>query len=178
MDYDEYQKRVLDRASHRWHNERVPLHDFRKILENFIIWGNKLDAIKKGLMYDREPEPGTFSHQHPLSTVPTIPERDQRIFHAMIGVATEGVEMMEAAFEHFFGGVHFDRVNLQEEFGDVEWYRAFGLSELRQTHEENIEQNDRKLELRYKGRQFTEQAANERDLDAERKANYRSTTAS
>lgn len=180
MDYATYQQRVLARASHCWYNEKLDIEDLQEALKEFIESGNRLDRVKKALMYGRDFQYIEGQENIPVQAPCPIPnERDQRLIHAMLGVATEGVEMMEAVQRFFFGdtdyegvkcvdSVPFDEVNLQEEFGDTEWYRAFGLSELNQTHEENIRQNDDKLEKRY-GSTFTEEAANNRNLNTERK---------
>jgi len=46
---------------------------------------------------------------------------DPRIFHAVLGAATESVELLEALE---FNGKEMDLVNLGEEFGDLNWYQA------------------------------------------------------
>lgn len=175
MDELVYRDRVLARASHHWHNTLVDIDDLREILVNFIEWGNRLDRVKKALMYGRAFEWDTDSPGMPVeSCVPELPEDYQRLIHAMLGIATEGVEMMEAVQQLFFlvdatrPGT-FDITNLQEEFGDANWYYTFGLASLGQTAAENRAQNDAKLEARFGGTVFTEEAANERDLERERK---------
>lgn len=167
MRYEEYQRRVISRASHRWHSEKLCIADLGDVLSDFIEAGNRLDKVKKALMYGRDFTVNgiTLPVEHPI---PTPIERDQRLLHAMLGVATEGVEMMEAAFAYFFESKPLDLVNLQEEFGDAEWYRAFALVDLGQSHEDNIAQNDAKLEKRF-GSTFSEEKANNRDLETERK---------
>lgn len=170
MDYETYQARVLGRASHRWHNERIPLPMLAIILREFIKWGNELDAVKKSLMYDRPFMGSTAGVTSDTEFMPRPSEQNQRLIHAMLGIATEGVEMMEAVQEFIFGTGEpgFDLVNLQEEFGDTEWYRALGLDALGQTDEENRDQNDAKLEARYGGT-FSEDKANNVDRAQERK---------
>lgn len=167
---EEYTKRVLARASHRWYADKLDIEDFFEVLDEFIDAGNRLDRVKKALMYGRDYTYLADGRVHKVDeATPIIPERDQRICHAILGIATEGVELVEAMRDYFQKDKPFDDVNLQEEAGDVAWYRAFLLSELNQTHIENIEQNDCKLERRY-GKTFTENAANVRNLEAERKA--------
>jgi len=172
MDYATYQQRVLARASHRWHNELVNFETFMAVIEDFIEAGNRLDMLKKSLMYGRDcPDLNAAlglraDDQTPLPSQEELGEEVCRIFHACIGSATEGVEMMEH-MRDIFEGKPVDHVNLQEEFGDAEWYRAFGLSVLGQTDEQNRDQNDAKLTARF-GDTFTEEAANNRDLAGER----------
>lgn len=55
-----------------------------------------------------------------------------------------------------------------EECGDLLWYMAIMLDAIGVSFEHVMEANDRKLELRYRDK-FTNDAANNRDLDAERK---------
>lgn len=178
MNYEEYQERVLGRASHRWHNDKLDIEDFRETLTNFIEWGNRLDRIKKALMYGREfawdvGYEGSPNDALPVETpVPTPSLKHQQLIHAMLGAATEGVEMIEQVYEFFRQYTDdnvLDYVNVQEEFGDMEWYRAFALRTLGQSDEQNRIQNDAKLEKRFgPGQVFSEEAANNRDLDAER----------
>lgn len=173
MDFATYQQRVLARASHRWHNEKLDAAMLEAVLTNYISWGQLLDKVKKSLMYGRD----FYNGQEPAGELICVPpEKDQRLIHAMLGIATEGVEMMEAVRDYFFGNgfngyealKRFDLTNLQEEFGDVFWYYAFGLKELGQSDAENRAQNDAKLEKRF-GAVFSEDKANNRDLDAERR---------
>lgn len=174
MDYATYQQRVLTRASHRWHNENVSFEAFAAIIEDFIEAGNQLDKLKKALMYGRELGINPYGNLglDPTDSITQLPSQEElgepvcRLFHACIGLATEGVEMMEH-MRDLFNGAELDAVNMQEEFGDAEWYRAFGLATLGQTHEANLAQNDAKLEARF-GPAFSEEAANNRDLATER----------
>lgn len=170
MDYATYQERVLARASHRWHHDKIDSDDLEQVLNEFIEVGNRLDRVKKALMYGRDyayvPDETVLLVEHPCS-IPS--EQAQRLIHAMLGMATEGVEMIELVHAFFVNSVSLDIVAMQEEFGDAEWYRALFLDAVGQSHEANLMQNDAKLELRF-GKTFTEDAANNRDLDAERRA--------
>lgn len=170
LNEEEYTRRVLARASTQWHGERIDIDDLRTVLKQFIYWGNTLDSVKKALMYNRDFAWPDDSVPRIENETPPIPDHEQGLAHAILGVATEGVELVEALYAYLFEGKQFDLVNLQEEFGDVNWYRTLGLHHVNQSHTENITQNDAKLETRFGPVEagFTYKSANERDLEAER----------
>ena len=153
---------VKDRLEHvaRW----LDVH-FR----NIETYGNKLDDIKKFVFYNR---------QNDISRVEYAgfgtPEANQRLreqadlIHALLGVASETAELISAIMDHINNGTPLDRVNLLEEFGDIDWYKVLGLKTQGYTNEQCQERNIEKLESRYKGG-FSQQAANNRDLETERK---------
>lgn len=94
-------------------------------------------------------------------------EENQRLLHAGIGLATEAGEFLDALKKHVFYGKDLDTVNLSEELGDVFWYCAIIADQLGVDFSEVMEKNISKLKARY-GDKFTEERANQRDLDTER----------
>ena len=104
-----------------------------------------------------------------LGSIERLSEKPIRILHASMGLATESGEILEQIKKHIFYGKPLDEVNLVEECGDLLWYMAVMLDSIGVSFEEVMEANDRKLELRYRSK-FTDNAANNRDLKAERKA--------
>lgn len=168
-DAEDYQKRVLARASNEFHDDIVPVAEFVTALSNFIKWGNVLDRVKKSLFYGRHfyPHPVEWNPAETPAFVRKPAEtRDELLIHAILGHVTESTELAEALAVYAAGG-SFDTVNLQEEFGDANWYRTLGLSQLSQTDLQNMDQNDAKLEKRF-GPAFSKDKANNRDLDKER----------
>lgn len=93
---------------------------------------------------------------------------NQRLLHAGIGLATEAGEFLDALKKHVFYGKELDKVNLSEEMGDIFWYCAIIADQLGVDFAEVMDVNIAKLKARY-GEKFTEQGAQERDLDSERK---------
>ncbi len=91
----------------------------------------------------------------------------KRLLHAGIGLATEAGEFLDALKKHIFYGKELDRVNLKEEMGDLFWYMAIACDELGVEFEPLMERNIEKLKARY-GEKFTENKAENRDLDSER----------
>ena len=91
-----------------------------------------------------------------------------RLLHAGMGLATESAEFLDALKKAIYYGKKLDKVNLAEEMGDILWYCAIALDELGVSFEEVMEKNIAKLEARYPEK-FTEEKAENRDLEAERK---------
>lgn len=92
---------------------------------------------------------------------------NQRLLHGGIGLATEAGEFLDALKKHVFYGKEIDKVNLREEMGDIFWYCAIIADQLEVDFADVMQRNIDKLKARY-GEKFTEQKANERDLDSER----------
>lgn len=94
-------------------------------------------------------------------------QRNQRLLHAGIGLATEAGEFLDALKKHVYYGKELDTVNLAEEMGDLFWYCALISDELGVDFTSIMETNIAKLKARY-GDKFTEGKAEHRDLDKER----------
>ncbi len=50
--------------------------------------------------------------------------RQQRVFHAAMGLVTEAAELIDVYKKHIYYGKDLDRVNTKEEIGDICWYLA------------------------------------------------------
>lgn len=90
-----------------------------------------------------------------------------RLLHAVIGLETEVGELQDALKKSIFYGKPLDKVNMAEEMGDLFWYIAILSDALGVSFEEVMAKNIAKLKARY-GDKFTETAALERNLAAER----------
>lgn len=89
------------------------------------------------------------------------------LLHAGLGLATEAGEFVDAIKKHVFYGKPLDMVNLQEELGDVLWYIGFICQRNGWSMEKIMEQNIKKLQIRYPEK-FTQSDALNRELGAER----------
>lgn len=161
------------------------------VMQIFIASGNMLDQIKKhvfyGKDYDAEKMTSEFVNivgsldqlkpalsdmqQYETKLVPNPNESivvvDPRVFHALIGIATESTELMEALASVFAGG-DLDSVNILEEFGDLDWYEAIGIDALGGSFGQVLDTNNGKLRKRFPEK-FTSERAINRDTDEERK---------
>lgn len=100
--------------------------------------------------------------QERLQNIHTI-----RLLHAAMGLCTESGEFMDMMKKHILYGKPIDNVNLKEELGDLEWYVALAIDELKTSFGYIFETNIAKLRARYPNK-FTEHDAMNRDLDKER----------
>lgn len=94
-------------------------------------------------------------------------ELNAKLFHYLVGIATESGELLDAIKKSIIYGKKLDLVNLKEEIGDCCWYIARLLDTLDFTFEEVMDVNIAKLKARY-GEKFTEHAALNRNLAKER----------
>lgn len=94
--------------------------------------------------------------------------KPMRLLHAAVGMQTEAGEFTDQLKKHIFYGKPLDEVNLAEEIGDAMWYCALACNALNISLGDVMATNIAKLKARFPDK-FTEDAANVRDLDAERK---------
>lgn len=53
-----------------------------------------------------------------------------RLLHALTGLATEALEVLDIVRKHVFYGKPIDVTKLVDEFGDVNWFHALGVDAL------------------------------------------------
>jgi len=142
--------------------------------------GNILDQIKKHVFYGKDYDISILLHHvrciedstTALGNLSRCDIHDEekldinpRVFHSIVGIATESTELLEALN---LDGKDMDRVNLGEEFGDLDWYKAIAVDELNLNWVTILETVIGKLKERYPEEEFTSEAAINRDLDKER----------
>ena len=93
-------------------------------------------------------------------------DKNIRLLHAALGLATEAAEIADALKKHIFYGKDLDERNLIEELGDSEWYIAIGCDALGVDMNKILSDNIVKLYKRY-GSSFSSKKAIDRDVDNE-----------
>ena len=151
--------------SDKFYNTELNAKDTQDHLENAIHSLAVLDDVKKKLFYNKPSSVLLPAGSDPMVGDFTPEQVD--IIHAILGIATEAGELLEA-LDKFLKDGEFDTVNLKEECGDIFWYQAIFANATNYTFEEIQTTVIAKLKKRFPDK-FTEQAANNRDLDAERK---------
>lgn len=91
-----------------------------------------------------------------------------RLLHAAMGLCTEANEFLDAMKKFIFYGKEIDEVNLAEELGNSDWYKAIACDALDKSFEEIWIAVINKLSKRYAGLMFDEGQAINRDLIFER----------
>lgn len=175
MNEELYKRNVVARASTEWHGEKAILSHLRADLYGFYEFAENLDKTKKAIFYGRGER--EYADSAGCKALPDHINPD--LFHALLGVLTEAGEIAMALLKalpknyYMAPGEPIDAVNIQEELGDINWYRTLALHHLGQSDAENRVQNDAKLEKRFGPvlsavNVFTAERANNRDLVTER----------
>lgn len=157
------------------------IHTLREVLRLAMAANNLVDMIRKNIFYGKpikdeawqQELDNAFDAQMELDNgIPAIPPKalkiDPRLIHGIFGKFNESGELVEALFAAIFKGKAFDRVNALEELGDDAWFTAILVNALDGQFGKILATNIAKLKARYPEK-FTNQNANERDLNTERK---------
>lgn len=141
----------------------------KSALLGFLESAQQLDYIKKTVVYGK---PFSAVNNKGDHSVPKPFPVDPQVFHAIVGIATEAGELIQALTKAMYDGKPMDLTNLLEESGDVDWYQALLDSRTEGTQVKRWQSNRDKLARRYAKIHakpaFTAEAAITRDLTAER----------
>lgn len=152
--------------SDKFYNTELNIGEVLDILENNIENLQTLDAVKKKLFYNKP----TDLLKEEAEVNPWLDEYTPKqvdLIHAILGIATEAGELLEALHRFVLDKEGFDVVNLKEECGDLFWYQAILADATDNTFEGIQTTVIAKLKKRFPDK-FTEEDANNRDLVAER----------
>lgn len=164
FNYEELALRTLP-AEKNYHYDKLTSAQLFSTIHNAIVALQELDAVKKTFAYGKELE---LDFDYGEEDIPVFKDRvDPDLVHAIIGIATEAGELLEALALSLFDDEEFDVVNLKEEVGDVMWYIAIAAVRGNFTLKDSQVINILKLEKRY-GEKFSVERALLRDLAAER----------
>lgn len=172
LDLDQYNRLAEVTLSDGFHVEDLATQAAAAtIIENFLEAGRQLDKLKKVLYYGKTPEILGADYVDYLKddSLSNLTPLQQRLLHGAIGIATESVEILEQVHGHVAskGAKELDVYNLGEELGDVAWYQAIFLRDLKLDYYRILTTNIKKLAARF-GDKFSAFRANNRDLTTER----------
>lgn len=137
-------------------------------LEAFSAVAETLDVNKKQIFYGK----GYVEETGSVTALPAISDDAIRVLHAIIGIATEAGELVDAFLKYVRGEMSWEAfcTNMMEEGGDIEWYQALlrDVTGIIEAIEKNA--NNNKLLVKRYGLQFDKDKAANRNLDEELKA--------
>jgi len=155
----------------------------KQLLEAQIFLGNILDQIKKNVFYGKPFKEGEGSVEELVQQSQERLEEmlkgtvlktsivnviNPRVFHGIVGIATESTELLEAMHSAIYDREgDLDSVNVGEEMGDLDWYKAILCDELNISWDTSLTTVITKLRKRFPDKFDTNKAIN-RDLKAER----------
>lgn len=181
MNLEQY-VRDATRTESRIDKVKVNRYFLLNALHIFYTSGSILDQIKKHVFYKKpynDENLKTHAYEMELYTKhlqELVDEQylseetidvDPRLFHVIVGLATESTELVQALTKSIIGGEELDGVNILEEFGDLNWYEAIGIDALNGDFENVLATNIDKLRERFPEK-FTSDNAINRDVDKER----------
>ena len=166
-----------------FHNKQTLLD----VMQLFMLSGTLLDNIKKKIFYNKSiPDEWTANVRqlghvaNLLAASESVNNRvlnsdaekdsfsvDPRVFHALVGIATEGTELIEALYQSIKDDAELDTVNVLEEIGDISWYTGILIDATNSDWSKILEVNIDKLKARYPEK-FTSENAINRNFDVER----------
>ena len=98
----------------------------------------------------------------PADILSSMDKSKADLLHAILGIAGEAGELVDAVKKHVIYGQPLDLVNCKEEGGDLEFYLAQFRLAIGITRNEMLRANMEKLAVRYPGFNYSDAAAKER----------------
>lgn len=177
INWEEYCIGAARTVSDKFFDTQVPLGIAKSIMQEYINWGEDLDKVKKALFYGKGTSELTLSYieafgASEISSLyqPWDCKVPPHIIHAILGIATEGVELVQALLTALENNTELDMPNIYEESGDFFWYIPLLMSmekDKEALFNLILRTNLLKLKERFEDK-FTEDEAINRDLAAER----------
>lgn len=142
------------------------LEALRYTMLQMVEVSKPLDDLKKHIYYKKP-----FQWIDPINNIAketiNLPQYEADLIHAIVGIATESTELLEALSARLTGEEEIDVVNLVEEVGDLMWYQALLLRTLNTDFEQAGSINIDKLYKRFPHK-FNNDEAIYRDVSKER----------
>lgn len=192
MELKEFQGLALRTESHI-DGIKLNRQNLINILKVVVTVTEMLDGIKKAAFYNKTGKLETSYSTHVdtlialamdigaddsdngalgavLDEDETISNLDPRVFHGILGIITESGELASAMLKSIEDPNHtVDAVNIQEEMSDIAWYKAILHDTLGLDWNQGLINVINKLRIRYPDK-YSDEAADNRNLDAERAA--------
>lgn len=127
----------------------------------------KADRLKASLVYGTKNK--EFAHQAFPAPKAKLGTNELMLLHAILGVISEGGELLERFMKDVDAGRRIDRTNILEEAGDLNWFLQLIILASQSRTEEVQQMNILKLWERFEGK-FDHIKATHRNVEAERQS--------
>lgn len=152
-------------AGGKMHTDKVTTGEVDFMMHAAQVATSWCDTVKRGLFYGSDIQSRTsFANSSSLTLDPALAD----LIHGVIGLFGEAGELLEHLHDVLTGRATLDPVNILEEMGDLEWYAACVHRFIGTTTTKARDVNIAKLDKRYPGRVWSQDAAVNRDTAAER----------
>ena len=172
MDIETYQREAQNTKSNQFNIDRHIDEEIMAILQDVEQSGEFADQLEKSLFYGKPINEQMFNllvQNSPRIAPGELTEVSVDQVHAILGFISEAAEFAELLREAAQSGKSINRDDLIDEAGDLMWYLAMLLQDIGSSFDEVTTKNNAKLRTRFPHK-FTADAANVRDLEAERNA--------
>jgi len=156
-----------NRAMMRQCIDMVTIGGMADIMKRGMFYGTDVAKLKDRAVKSTEMQTDLYKQVDAKPEQFTFTPYDLDMLHGVFGVFSEAGEILEEMMKTKLEGREIDHVNIIEEIGDIMWYLALVLRVNDGSFEDAAERNLNKLKARYP-EQFTQEKAENRDLDAER----------
>lgn len=128
-------------------------------LFDFAVSGERLDAVKKRVIYNK---PNACVGTDTSGSYSDITGSQAHLVHMAVGIAGEAAELLQPFLNHILNGGELDINNVIEELGDLEFYIQGLRQELALSREHILQENINKLSVRYASLSYSDAAAQQR----------------
>lgn len=168
MNIDEYKELSERTLSTNFHlNSKKTQDTLVETIATVIKNVDRLDQLKKVIYYGKDLNIENSNKYFDYKSFDCQDQQLQKVLHASIGLVTESVEILDQVFNSIKNNKEIDIVNVAEEIGDIDWYKAILLREYNLDESKIRTTNIEKLATRY-GDKFDDFKAINRDLEKER----------
>jgi len=171
MTWEEYLIKSEETLSLKFNISEEKERVLKSTIDDLLKIGNNLDKLKKSIFYGTNVDFSEFPKIE-KSTFKVENSQDEQLLHFIIGHVTESIELLEIIDKVYFKNEKLDEANLQEELGDSMWYTAGMIRNknynLYDILKKNIKKLNDKQQGRYKNGSFSQNEAENRNLNSER----------
>lgn len=159
---------ALRTLSPNYFGDTVSLEELKSSISDYVEASKKLDSIKSRVFYGRNKDKTPAVTLDEGGLIDTGVAIDPVTLHCLLGIASEGGEIMENALKALDHGVDVDHVNIEEESGDILWFMGVYAKHIRNTNLMRFGFNIIKKLMGRFGDKYDDYLASNRNLGYER----------